>query len=42
MLAIEEDFEVEFPDSLLNRATFQTIDTLLAAISGLKGDRVAA
>lgn len=42
MLAIEEDFDVEFPDSLLNRATFRSIETLLDVIARLKAGRVAA
>lgn len=42
MLAIEEEFEVEFPDRLLNRATFKTIATLVGVVTELKGDRVAA
>jgi acyl carrier protein len=35
MLAIEESFEIEFPDSLLNRRTFSSIDSLVAAVEGL-------
>lgn len=42
MLAIEEYFDVEFPDSLLNRATFRSIETLLDVIARLKAGRVAA
>ncbi|WP_380786282.1 acyl carrier protein [Sphingomonas sp. R86521] len=42
MLGIEEAFDVEFPDALLNRATFRTIDTLVAAIAKLQGDSLAA
>ncbi|WP_315924479.1 acyl carrier protein [Mesorhizobium sp. SP-1A] len=35
MLALEEAFDVEFPDSLLNRKTFQSIDAISAAVEGL-------
>ncbi len=35
MLAIEEHFDVEFPDSKLNRATFRSVSTLAALISEL-------
>lgn len=35
MLAIEEEFDVAFPDALLVRATFRTIDSLSAAVAGL-------
>lgn len=42
MLAIEEEFDVSFPDSLLVRATFTSVDALAAAIASLKGQSVAA
>lgn len=35
MLALEEHFDVEFPESKLNRATFRSISTLAALISEL-------
>lgn len=35
MLALEGEFDIEFPDSLLNRAAFQTIDAIKTAIEGL-------
>ncbi len=35
MLALEDAFDVEFPDELLRRATFQTIADIDAAVSGL-------
>lgn len=37
MLAIEEHFDVEFPDSKLNRATFRSVSTLASLISELVG-----
>jgi len=42
MLAIEEEFAVEFPDSLLKRDTFRSIAALLAVIAALKDDTLAA
>jgi acyl carrier protein len=42
MLAIEEEFDVAFPDSLLVRATFTSVDALAAAIATLKGQTLAA
>lgn len=42
MLTIEEEFGLSFPDTLLTRATFTSIDTLAAAIASLKElDRAA-
>ncbi len=35
LLAIEDHFDIEFPDELLNRRTFQTIDALSEAVEGL-------
>ena len=35
MLALEDAFDVEFPDELLTRATFQSIDSLAAAVGPL-------
>lgn len=37
MLAIEDHFDVEFEDSMLARATFQSIDSLVEAIEELLG-----
>ncbi|MES3152079.1 acyl carrier protein [Sphingomonas faeni] len=42
MLAIEEAFEVEFPDDLLNRATFRSLSSLRRVIASLQGDDHAA
>jgi acyl carrier protein len=36
MLALEERFDIEFPDSLLSRKTFSSIDALAAAVDGLR------
>lgn len=35
MLAIEDHFDVEFPEELLNRSTFRRIADLQTAVSGL-------
>jgi len=39
MLALEERFEIEFPDSLLSRRTFGSVDALVAAVDGLRAGR---
>ena len=36
MLALEDEFEIEFPDSMLSRKTFGSIDSLVAAVAELK------
>lgn len=35
LLAIEDHFDVEFPDDLLSRRTFQSIDALANAVESL-------
>ena len=35
LLAIEDHFDIEFPDDLLARRTFRSIDSLVSAISSL-------
>jgi acyl carrier protein len=42
MLALEENFDVEFPDSLLNRKSFQSIDAIARSLSSIVGDRKVA
>lgn len=37
MVAIEDEFGVEFPDTLLTRATFGSIDSVAAAVATLLG-----
>jgi acyl carrier protein len=39
MLALEERFDIEFPDSLLTRRTFSSIATLAAAVETLRSGR---
>ncbi len=36
MLAIEGEFDVEFPDRLLARTSFSSIDSLQAIVDGLR------
>lgn len=42
MLAVEGAFDVEFPDALLNRSTFRSIDALRIVVAKLQADRLAA
>jgi acyl carrier protein len=42
MLALEETFDIEFPDSLLNRKSFQSIDAIERSLSSIIGDRKVA
>jgi acyl carrier protein len=37
MLALENHFDIEFPDTKLGRATFSSVGTLAEAVSELKG-----
>jgi acyl carrier protein len=41
MLAIEDQYDIEFEDHMLSRATFHSIDTLVAAIEELLEDQAA-
>ncbi|MFC3075721.1 acyl carrier protein [Shinella pollutisoli] len=42
MLAVEEAFDVEFPDSLLNRKSFQSIAAITRTVESLVGSAEAA
>jgi acyl carrier protein len=42
MLAIEDAFDVEFPDRMLNRRSFQSIAAISACVDELTADRKAA
>lgn len=42
MVSIEEEFGVEFPDTLLTRATFGSIESVAAAVSSLLGSEAFA
>ena len=35
MLSLEEAFDVEFPDALLRRHTFSSIDAIVEALAGI-------
>jgi acyl carrier protein len=37
MLALESEFELEFPDRMLSRGVFQSIGSIRSAIEELKG-----
>jgi acyl carrier protein len=39
MLAIEDALGIEFPDELLNRSTFVSIESLAAAVETSRGQR---
>lgn len=41
MLALEEHFDVEFPEHLLNRKSFSSIDAIAAAVSEIADDQAA-
>lgn len=38
MLALEDGFDVEFPDRMLTRSVFESIEAIAAAISELKAE----
>ncbi|WP_445487823.1 acyl carrier protein [Rhodopseudomonas sp. RCAM05734] len=40
MLAIEEEFDIEFPNSLLTRKTFATFGGLISAVDQLVSEKV--
>jgi acyl carrier protein len=42
MLAIEERFDIEFPDSMLNRKSFQSIEAIGRTVSSITEDRKVA
>ncbi|HEX4165883.1 MAG TPA: acyl carrier protein [Bryobacteraceae bacterium] len=35
MLALENEFDLEFPPALLSRSVFESVDSIAAAIAGL-------
>jgi acyl carrier protein len=39
MLALEDAFDIEFPDELLTKSTFCTLERLEDAVAGLQGVR---
>jgi acyl carrier protein len=42
MLALEENFDIEFPDSLLNRKSFQSIEAIERTVGSILQDRKVA
>ena len=42
MLALEDAFDVEFPDSMLRRSVFENVGRIVAAISDLQEQERAA
>ena len=42
MLGLEETFDVEFPDRMLQRKTFESIASIRAAVSELLAEKDAA
>ncbi|MGI8712464.1 MAG: acyl carrier protein [Solirubrobacteraceae bacterium] len=38
MLALEDTFDVEFPDQMLTRSVFETIGSIVAAVGELRAD----
>ena len=42
MLALEDAFDIEFPDSMLSRKTFASIASLAAAVGTLTSERASA
>jgi acyl carrier protein len=41
MLALEDAFDVEFPDSMLTRGVFASIGAMAGAVSSLRGEPAA-
>jgi acyl carrier protein len=37
MLAVENEFDIEFPAALLRRSTFESIDSVCSAVEGVLG-----
>lgn len=37
MLALEDEFEIEFPESMLRRSTFESVAAIRSAISAITG-----
>jgi acyl carrier protein len=40
MLALEDAFDVEFPERMLNRRTFASLGAIAAALAELSGEKV--
>jgi len=42
MLALEDEFDIEFPENLLNRKTFASISAITEAVASLSPERQSA
>lgn len=42
MLALEETFDVEFPERMLNRRSFASMDAIAGCLAEITGQRIAA
>ncbi len=42
MLALEDEFDIEFPENLLNRKTFASISAIAGAVASLIPERQSA
>lgn len=42
MLAVEDHFDVEFPDELLKPSVFASLEAIAAAVAQLRGEAAAA
>jgi acyl carrier protein len=42
MLALEENFDIEFPDSLLNRKSFQSLEAIERSLASILDSRKVA
>lgn len=42
MLALEEEFDLEFPDRLLNRRSFESINAIAAVVNSVMALRAAS
>jgi len=42
MLALEDEFDIEFPDAMLKRSVFESIANMAAAIGTLTSEEAAA
>ena len=41
MLALEDAFDIEFPEDALNRKTFQSIDAIAEVVEGVRRQKAA-
>ena len=39
MIALEDAFDIEFPDAMLRRSTFASVGAITSAVATLQGDR---